>query len=1484
MFKESSRNGADNYGPFAGPGGSRDRQIFLAVKPICVEILGHCRPGKTASPQLAQSLGSLRSLLDARFSALSLPAPMQPCAVEVDQTSPPVGVSLLHYAFFPIAQLFQASPKGPADLPDRTRQEAFACLQLLVNEWWRHWLTIGTTTAQDLPSASTPKSHDQAQVWRQFLILAAVTLTHGAATSQSKDHVKAANSTETSLAVVRLLYSLLVPRVEAVKPKSTSKPQDATKSWEWDGESDLPSLDELDEEIAAMQLGEQGPKAKAKDPLLRTLFPAASHQALCNQTQYKSPLLHALTACLDIASEPDTHSTMVELKSTALEVSRIIASFWVAPPESSASARATKMAPILPGITSKIVRLLTSSGGDDGAKMTVIASPTRISGPLVARALTLLTEVCQVVLNDEATEQIRASSWSHRSDAPARLRSLEEVVASLEGEQEDIQQSQTRPSSSSAGKSAGPSKNDNSSASLGLTIKNLTLSMHTLAFETSKSSPMRGMNEGLGSHSHPLAQQALVSLCNILLSNCTDTLLWYEKMHSETSDSIESASQPSMSKHLNAILMRWLLDFDDSQGDSHLPRSTADAANAALKYTFRRDVESGNCQLCIRLGAEVTASLHRIPTEISSRRGADMALLCRRASAALRIMAWILNEASEESANLQVTELVARFLRQSQCEKWGQKLIGTLQVSGDTLAQFAGADGETSELVNKISPLGVQSLDAREARSLSDMLRDFGALCGTQVIAQSRHSGNGDKGRQSSSSDAGDLLTIISYFLDRSRYLRRLSLESSRNQSQTSLGLIHQSTTSLYIAREMITGATTILQDSHLALQSGKKGRRARKIAHKLAQELVNNVLECWNEETALKTTRAEPVPKEKKGDGQLLAQDDLSEQQVSHTKGFPSLDNTQELTARPQRFGPALNLSFVDAAVLPDKSESSSSPSHKTIQTRIEENKTIQRSLQLSLLSLSSALLGPSFRTHLLPVLYPTISALANADITIAQSASNALKLISHSAGYADLLTCVRENVDYILGEASWRLVSGLGRELEIRASLLDETRNDSSGAVVAANVPLLSSLSPPLVLTEVMRLLGPESLHLIEDSIDEVLDALDRFHGYNDICESLLGVLDRLLAVMREGAEQEQNQVGAQESVKEGGSSRARPSEVEQLQQLDQWLVKRHHRQSEDVESAFDRVERDQPEDGEESPSGQPTAANRSQRLVAAILEKSMPFLSHANTVVRARVLRILGAGTELLCPLMETNKWQRREDELLPLVNRAWPLILSRLGWDVNRRGVQGTTSQPRKRAALPPNAEQSPAVHLAAIDLCRIFGLHIPAFMARRISEDGWQRMRNLLAWQAASVQNEQDVKMSHSKTRLLRGHDGNEKQHIAHKDPEQRHIRTALHDPHSPLSQLLSSTIGAITPLVSHQGPSFPSATLWEILSHPLIIPSLDETSPIRNDVLALFKATRACDGYSTAWSIAAGTAFMQTSWGSQIGHLNVNPDIMGLFV
>ncbi|GAA5906741.1 hypothetical protein JCM8208_006374 [Rhodotorula glutinis] len=380
--------------------------------------------------------------------------------------------------------------------------------------------------------------------------------------------------------------------------------------------------------------------------------------------------------------------------------------------------------------------------------------------------------------------------------------------------------------------------------------------------------------------------------------------------------------------------------------------------------------------------------------------------------------------------------------------------------------------------------------------------------------------------------------------------------------------------------------------------------------------------------------------------------------------------------------------------------------------------------SFLLRLLATSAAALSSSFQPFLMQSLYHVLAHLSPTTHPFLRAhAQHALALISDATAYASPHNLVLANVDYVVNSVSQRLS--------------------------------VSRLEPnaPLVLVEMIRLVGKPIVPMVQDLVDDVFEALDDYHGYEEVTVGLWAVLDALLKVMVEDLPARTDDVSSKTAATKDVP---RPNPADDLEDLERWLARRHDEPPVDAAAAaaeddlpeenpqqpFASGRRDDstsaaPAEGDDGKPADPTFASdavapptRPQRVTAQILHKALYFLSHPSAFLRARVLFLFASSVPLLTlpPLSDDaappastsssappSTASTREADLLPVVHRAWPLILLRLA---------------------PPPREEAP-VALEAVRLVQALAEHTGEHMSRRIADDVWPRFAALLTLSSSS---------------------------------------------------------------------------------------------------------------------------------------------------
>jgi hypothetical protein len=229
--------------------------------------------------------------------------------------------------------------------------------------------------------------------------------------------------------------------------------------------------------------------------------------------------------------------------------------------------------------------------------------------------------------------------------------------------------------------------------------------------------------------------------------------------------------------------------------------------------------------------------------------------------------------------------------------------------------------------------------------------------------------------------------------------------------------------------------------------------------------------------------------------------------------------------------------------------------------------------------------------------------------------------------------------------------------------------------------------------VLVVLVRLVGAEVVDKAGDVVEECFDRLDEFHGYDIIVEGLIEVLGEVIKVIE-----------VEEAALRGDAPRPTspslefPRDNEVLQGFFDWFPHRHETPAlEEIEPSVPEPTAEESDPPQQQPSiDQDPPSTPTQILTKQIVTRSLYFLTHGSSVIRARILSLLAASVPVL-----------PESALLPSIHSAWPFILNRL-------------------------ADPETFVVAAAASLTEALVTHVGSFMYRRMWNDIWPRFRTMLA--------------------------------------------------------------------------------------------------------------------------------------------------------
>ncbi|KAK4053518.1 hypothetical protein OIV83_001686 [Microbotryomycetes sp. JL201] len=354
--------------------------------------------------------------------------------------------------------------------------------------------------------------------------------------------------------------------------------------------------------------------------------------------------------------------------------------------------------------------------------------------------------------------------------------------------------------------------------------------------------------------------------------------------------------------------------------------------------------------------------------------------------------------------------------------------------------------------------------------------------------------------------------------------------------------------------------------------------------------------------------------------------------------------------------------------------------------QDKQQQNTTLQ-CWALRVLSTTAAMLQQEFQPHLLRSLYHVLARMSpSTNVSLRGYAQASLSSIAESLSYASPRNLVLANVDYVVNSVSQRLSVG---------------RLDPDA---------------PLVLVEMIRLAGSDIVPMVQDLVEDVFEALDDYHGYDQITLSLWAVMDALMRVMDE----QPRPIAATSEAMGIPQIKAAVDPAAEWEAFLECFA--HGRDAASQESAEDDVLRDNPQkpfgpieddmDEPENEAGMPSEperapATRHQQVASHIIAKATYFLSHHSPFLRARVLSLMATAVPLLVARSQPDdSSSSRQSDLLPVVHRAWPHIINRFS-DTNWYVI------------------------IEASLLVETLASHVGEFMSRRIIDDVWPLFRALL---------------------------------------------------------------------------------------------------------------------------------------------------------
>ncbi len=280
----------------------------------------------------------------------------------------------------------------------------------------------------------------------------------------------------------------------------------------------------------------------------------------------------------------------------------------------------------------------------------------------------------------------------------------------------------------------------------------------------------------------------------------------------------------------------------------------------------------------------------------------------------------------------------------------------------------------------------------------------------------------------------------------------------------------------------------------------------------------------------------------------------------------------------------------------------------------------------------------GEAFRPDLVDTLYPIVHLLGSPNPDLREHALASLNMISDSCGYSSTSEMITSNVDYLVNTISLKL----------------NTFDISPQA--------------PQVLVMMIRLSGPSLLPYLDDVVGSIFVALDNFHGYSKLVESLFTVLGE---IVQESAKLGQLQIQSSSDLNHRKHKPA-DSTIEDVLNILKTRMEKASTNDEEVHRDFPKKpwkdaksqldDMENPQDVEEEVTAnkeggeiQKPPPTKVYTMVQSIARLGQHYLTNQSPHLRARLLDLINTASEVL---------YKDEDQYLPLVNDIWPVLIRRL----------------------------------------------------------------------------------------------------------------------------------------------------------------------------------------------------------------------------
>ncbi|KAJ3930132.1 MAG: armadillo-type protein [Lentinula lateritia] len=320
-----------------------------------------------------------------------------------------------------------------------------------------------------------------------------------------------------------------------------------------------------------------------------------------------------------------------------------------------------------------------------------------------------------------------------------------------------------------------------------------------------------------------------------------------------------------------------------------------------------------------------------------------------------------------------------------------------------------------------------------------------------------------------------------------------------------------------------------------------------------------------------------------------------------------------------------------------------------------------LQSALSVQLISITAGILETRFSPLFIYSLYPILHSLVSPFFFLAETGLRALTFVTVCTSYASPANLLLSNFDYVLDSVSRRLSR---QWLDV-----DATK----------------------VLVVMIRLVGSDIVERAGDVVEECFDRFDEYHGYEIVVGGLVEVLGEVMKIIKF------------EELSKLSNDQTPPVPQSYIDQKEfdsffEWFAHRSESTVEEDQEDYGPAPRNGW--GDDNPPDKANTGDQPEdvpeALTKQIFQRSIYFLTHESTGIRARILDLLSSSIAVLS-----------ESTLMSSIHSAWPFVLNGL-------------------------ADTEVFVVSAAAGLVEALVTSMGSLMFRRVWDDVWPRFRSMLS--------------------------------------------------------------------------------------------------------------------------------------------------------